>query len=592
MKSPNMPSSPPPAASAPESKAVASSPPNAAGLVPPAGYAILGVAVVGGAIGIYFGASAVAIAGAGLVVFLVLGFFLWKRAQDEGVRAKTALAALESSYTQIQSQSASLAVAKTETGRIMETVQEGLFLVDEKGMIGEYHSKALLAIFRQDELAGYSFFNLLQRLLSEKMFNTTKDYFGLLFDPAKKEKTVLKVNPLNEIEVNFSNPTGGFINRYLGFTFRRIMDGDRVARVFVAVRDITKQVELEKKLREAEKHKERQLDILLGIVHVAPPELAAFTELIATELDTINKTLRAEDFAKIGGTSVETLKQRLKIVFRSVHNIKGNASLLKLTYFQKSAGEFETKIADLMDRNRLSGDDFLAIVIAEAGMRDDLVDLQDLRDKLAGLRSFTPGGQIATVTGSASALSANLQKLVEEAARDLSKATTLSIDEFAVHTVSFGRVELVRDVLIQLTRNALAHSVEAPGDRVSAGKPAVATLTIRGIPPSGDGYVGLAFRDDGRGLNLDAIRTRATTSGLLPKDKSSDASPADLAKFIFAPGFSTAAKVGDHSGRGMGMDIIKSKVVDEAGGILELHSTPGQFCEFRIYFPPSASAAA
>jgi chemotaxis protein histidine kinase CheA len=476
----------------------------------------------------------------------------------------------------------------------METVQEGLFLVDEKGIIGEYHSKALTTIFRQSEFAGDSFFNLLQRLLSEKMYNTTKDYFGLLFDPSKKEKTVLKVNPLNEIEVNFSNPEGGFLNRYLGFTFRRIMDGGKVARVFVAVRDITKQVELEKKLREAEKHKERQLDILLGIVHVAPPELASFTDLVANELDNINKTLRAEDFTKIGGTGMETLRERLKIVFRSVHNIKGNAALLKLAYFQKSANEFETKIGDLMDRMKLTSDDFLSVVIAEAGMREDLADLQDLREKLAGLRSFSPGGAVGdkAITSPVTALSANLQQLVEEAARDLEKATTLSIDSFAIHSASFGRADLVRDVLIQLTRNSLAHSVEAPADRVAAGKPAVATLTIRGVAGADDGFIGLAFRDDGRGLDLDAIRAKAVSSGLLKKDAAASASPADLAQCIFAPGFSTSANVGAHSGRGMGMDIIKSKVVDEAGGILEVHSTPGKFCEFRFFLPVNAPATA
>jgi two-component system, chemotaxis family, sensor kinase CheA len=554
-------------------------------------YVFLGLAILGGGYSIFSNGisigAAVAITG-----FLCVGFFLWNQVRSEGIRAKNALAELESSYAKISAQTASLAVSKSETDRIMETVQEGLFLVDDKGMIGEYHSRALLGIFRQDELAGDSFFNLLQRLLSEKMYNTTKDYFGLLFDATKKEKTVLKVNPLTEIEVNFTNPAGGFLNRYLGFTFRRIIDGDKVIRVFVAVRDITKQVELEKKLREAEKHKERQLDILLGIVHVAPSELAAFTELIYTELETINKTLKAEDFAKINSTGVEILRERLRIVFRSVHNIKGNAALLKLAYFQKVSGEFETKIADLIDRKRLSGDDFLPVVIAEAGLRDDLSDLQDLREKLAGLRSFSAVGQAPASNAPVSALAENLQKLVEDAARDLQKATTLSVDEFAVHTFAVGRPELVRDVLIQLTRNALAHSIEAPADRVALGKPPVATLTIRGIPPAADGYIGLAFRDDGRGLNLDSIRSRATITGLLTKENSIAASPADLARCIFAPGFSTSSTVDSHSGRGMGMDIIKTKVVDEAGGILELHSTPGQFCEFRIYLPATVPTVA
>jgi chemotaxis protein histidine kinase CheA len=117
-------------------------------------------------------------------------------------------------------------------------------------------------------------------------------------------------------------------------------------------------------------------------------------------------------------------------------------------------------------------------------------------------------------------------------------------------------------------------------------------LTIRGVAGADDGFIGLAFRDDGRGLDLDAIRAKAVSSGLLKKDAAASASPADLAQCIFAPGFSTSANVGAHSGRGMGMDIIKSKVVDEAGGILEVHSTPGKFCEFRFFLPVNAPATA
>ncbi|MEY4489512.1 MAG: hypothetical protein RIQ79_2020 [Verrucomicrobiota bacterium] len=527
-----------------------------------------------------------------LAIVLITGGVLWQRARAERLRRETALAALADSNQKFSAQSAQLSVAKSETGRIMETVQEGLFLVDQDGLIGEYHSRALLDIFRRSDISGENLFSILKRLLSEKMFNTTKGYFTLLFDITKKEKTVLKVNPLAEIEINFVNPEGGFMNRHLGFNFRRIVEEGKVVRVFVAVRDITKQVELEKKLREAEKHKDRQLEILLGIVHVPSDELTAFITLIETELETINQTLRTEDFAKVGGLAGDVLRQRLKTVFRSAHNIKGNAALLKLDYFQKAAHEFETKIADLLDRPRLLSDDIIPIVICEASLREDLMDLHDLRDKLTGLRAITPGGSgpaAATISSPVAAFVVNLQELVENAARDLEKASILSVDEFAVHTVGFGRFELMRDVLIQLTRNSLAHSVEAPAERVTAGKPPVAHLTIRGLPPTPEGLLGLAFRDDGRGLDLEAIRKRALSTSLLTPETAPAATPNELAALIFAPGFSTAAQVGEHSGRGMGMDIIKSKIVDEAGGLLEVHSTPGQFCEFHLYLPPTTN---
>jgi two-component system, chemotaxis family, sensor kinase CheA len=532
--------------------------------------------------------------GLAIVSLLALpGVFFFNRVRHARNASARLAAELGSSQARLESQSQALSVAKAETDRIMETVQEGLLLINAQGIIGDYHSRELTSILRQEKLAGRSLLQILERLLTEKMFNTTKDYVALLFDANRKEKAVLKVNPLTDIEVNFPNPSGGFINRYLGFSFRRIVENGVVTRVFVAVRDVTTQMELEKKLRDSERHKDRQLDILLGIVHVAPDELEAFVTLVEKELDTINDTLRAEHFAATGGQG-DALRERLQTVFRSVHNLKGNAAVLQLTTFQKAADAFESKLNELLNRPQLTGDDFLSVVVAQAGLRADLGDLMELRGKLVGLRQpvaanpAASSASAATINSPAVQIGAGLQQLVADAARDLDKATTLTIDDYALHTVAADRPALVRDVLIQLARNSLAHSVEPAPLRISAGKPPVATLSVRALPRSDDGLVGIAFRDDGAGLDLDAIRTRAESAGLLSPN--ANPAPADIARCIFAPGFSTAATVGAHAGRGMGMDIIKSKVVDEAGGAIEVHCTPGRFCEFHLYFPSTAAA--
>ena len=530
---------------------------------------------------------------AALSLLALPGVFFFNRVRQARNASARLAAELGASQATLEAQSLALTTAKAETDRIMETVQEGLLLIDAQGVIGDYHSRELTGILRQERLAGRNLLHILERLLTEKMFNTTKDYVALLFDANRKEKAVLKVNPLTDIEVNFPNPSGGFINRYLGFSFRRIVENGAVTRVFVAVRDVTTQIELEKKLRDSERHKDRQLDILLGIVHVAPDELESFVSLVETELDTINDTLRAEHFAATGGQG-DALRERLQIVFRSVHNLKGNAAMLKLTTFQKAADLFESKLQELLNHPVLTGDDFLSVVVAQAGLRADLGDLQELRGKLVGLRQPVAAANTgassdatdATITSPAVQIGAGLRQLVADASRDLDKATTVTIDDYALHTVAADRPALVRDVLIQLARNSLAHSVEPAPLRLAAGKPAAATLSVRALPRSADGFVGIAFRDDGAGLDLAAIRARAEAAGLISPN--ANLAPADIVRCIFAPGFSTAAAVGAHSGRGMGMDIIKSKVVDEAGGAIEVHSTPGQFCEFHLYFPTAA----
>lgn len=515
-----------------------------------------------------------------IALILLPGYFMWERVRRLRQRAEAALGNLTVVHEQLENQAGELATAKHETDLIMDTVQEGLLLLDENYTIGVHHSKALNAILRQESLAGANLLNLLQRVLSEKMFNVTKDYFALLFDTRRKERAVLQVNPLKDIEVAFANGKGGFDNRYLGFNFRRIVEDKKVVRLFVTVRDVTQQVELERKLVESEKNKQRQLEILFGILHIDPSELETFCKLVETELNTINQTLRAEDFANATGQRITALRDRLNSVFRSVHNVKGNACYLRLDYFQRAAEAFESKISELLERPALSGDDFLAIVVAQAGLRADLADLTELRKKLAAMRQAgTAHAGLPEVT----VVADGLRELVRKVAKELGKEAELQIDAYALNTLALNRKDLVRDVLIQLARNSLAHSIETPSERKDRGKPGKARISIRGLPRTPDGLVGVAFRDDGRGLDLPKIRTRAESAGLL--ESGGSYSPADVAQCIFAQGFSTADQAGAHAGRGMGMDIIKSKVIDENGGAIEVRSAPGSFCEFQIYLP-------
>lgn len=511
-------------------------------------------------------------------------------ARDESRRTATALVAKQADLVEhqraLEENQAALAIAQRETALLMDTVQEGLLLIDADGVIGAQYSRESTAILRQPDLAGLNLLSLLQNLVTAKMYATVVDYLALLFDASRKEKTVLKVNPLADIEVNFPNPAGGFTSRFLGFAFRRILDGDRVARVFVAMRDITTQVELERRLREEEKKKERQFEMLLGVVHVEPDQLDLFVKLVGTELESINGALRAEEFAADTPEVRAQLRERLNQVFRSVHNIKGNAVYLRLDYFQKSAEEFENRLSELQGRTRLGGDDFLSIVVAQARLRADLLDLQELRGKLSGLRSAP---RVATAAAGAgdSILDGIAAQAAELAAR-LGKNVALDFDPLALAALAPEQRNLARDILIQLVRNSLVHGIEPPETRLAAGKPEQARLTLRCRPAGPDALAGFVFRDDGAGIDLAGIRRKAESMSLLQPGAA--IAETDLAAFIFTPGFSTAAKADADAGRGMGLDIIKHHVVDEAGGEIGVRSIPGRYCEFACLLPTETVA--
>ena len=525
-------------------------------------------------------------------LLLVPAVFLFNRARwarDEARRAGATLVAkqtmLEAHQRALEEHQTALAAAQHESALLMDTVQEGLLLIDAAGVIGAQYSRESTAILRQPDLAGLNLLTLLHPLVTEKMYATVVDYLALLFDANRKERTVLKVNPIADIEVNFPNPTGGFSTRFLGFAFRRILEGDRVARVFVAMRDITAQVELQQRLREEEKKKERQFEMLLGIVHVEPEQLELFVKLVGSELEAINGALRAEEFASETTEGRTQLRDRLNQVFRAVHNIKGNAVYLKLEYFQKTAEEFESRLSELQGRSRLGGDDFLAIVVAQARLRADLLDLMELRGKLSGLRTAPRPGAAA----GNDPIIEGLASQAAELAAGLGKTVEIDFDPLALAALSPEVRPLARDVLIQLVRNALAHSIELPAARQAAGKPAAARLMLRCRPAGPDGLAGFVFRDDGAGLDLVKIRHRAEAESLLRPG--TEVSDSDLAAFIFAPGFSTADTADANAGRGMGLDIIKHHIVDTAGGEIGVRSLPGRFCEFACLLPDNSLAS-
>lgn len=141
-------------------------------------------------------------------------------------------------------------------------------------------------------------------------------------------------------------------------------------------------------------------------------------------------------------------------------------------------------------------------------------------------------------------------------------------------------IDRIADPLVHLVRNAIDHGIESPAERRAAGKPEQGNLRLNACHDSG--MIVLEVSDDGRGLNTERIREKAIARGMLDADAS--LSDQDIHALIFEPGFSTAEAVSNLSGRGVGMDVVRS-AIDELRGIIEIESQPGQGCTFRIRLP-------
>jgi two-component system chemotaxis sensor kinase CheA len=143
-------------------------------------------------------------------------------------------------------------------------------------------------------------------------------------------------------------------------------------------------------------------------------------------------------------------------------------------------------------------------------------------------------------------------------------------------------LEAVKDPLTHLVRNAVDHGIEHPDDRVAAGKSAEGTLTLRAYHEGG--HVIVEVRDDGSGIDPDKIARIAVEKGLVSRDQLAAMDRREILALVFRPGFSTAKAVTNVSGRGVGMDVVKTNI-ERIGGAVDVDSVVGQGTTWRLTIP-------
>lgn len=176
---------------------------------------------------------------------------------------------------------------------------------------------------------------------------------------------------------------------------------------------------------------------------------------------------------------------------------------------------------------------------------------------------------------------ARFPKLARDVARQLRKSVELEVLG-AETELDRNLVEALADPLVHLVRNAIDHGIEAPEARMAAGKPAQGRVRLS-AQQEGD-HVAIEVRDDGAGMDPEKLRRSACEKGLLDREAAARLSAEECLQLVFLPGFSTKSEVSDLSGRGVGMDVVHSRI-RELSGQVQIHSEPGQGTAFVIRVP-------
>ena len=143
-------------------------------------------------------------------------------------------------------------------------------------------------------------------------------------------------------------------------------------------------------------------------------------------------------------------------------------------------------------------------------------------------------------------------------------------------------LDLIKDPLTHMVRNSADHGLETPAERLKAGKPEQGTIRVSAFHEGG--HIVVCIADNGRGLNTQRIKAKAIANGLASEAEIEKMSESQIHKFIFAPGFSTAAAVTSVSGRGVGMDVVRTNI-DQIGGTIDVQSVAGEGSSVTIKIP-------
>jgi len=490
---------------------------------------------------------------------------LYNQAQKEIEDRLKAEDALRKSRNNLQS-------VKKETDTILENVEEGLFILDSKYKIGSQYSAALTEILHTRDLRQKYLLKVFKEYFNDEILENIEDFLDLLFNSDIDEETLFDLNPLSQIEMTFRKENELLsIDKVLAFNFRRIFTNDKISGLIATVTDVTEQVRLAKKLEDSEEQSKQQMEWFLSILHVEPELLKQFIDSAHTELNEIENVLK-------GGHADQQYQEVLEKIYRSVHLIKGNASLLDLKFYAKKAHDFEEEIELLKKHERLSGKDFVPLVMHLGEMRSDIDEINKMIERISQIHSyFRPKRRFESKM-----LIKSIDNLVKTIAEDYKKEVKFIHNNFKGEQVPYQYRLVVKDILIQMVRNSLKHGIELPEEREQCGKNRIGSIEISTV--SNNGEFCFRFRDDGRGLQIEKLREKLKLSNKWSDSKIEKWSEKKVAQTIFESGISTSDSTDFVAGRGVGMDIIQEKIKTHHGQI-NFEYESGKFLEFSISLP-------
>lgn len=484
----------------------------------------------------------------------------------------------------VQERTAALQSKTNDISAMMRNLQQGLFTILAEMSIHHEYSKFLETIFETEQIANRPFMDLL--LADVDLSEDEKDQIKVAISSMIGSDEMMWEFNAHLLPHELVR-TRGEAKQIFEVDWNPIVSNEEIEKVMVTVRDVT---ELRRLQLEAMEQK-KDLDIISQILNI---ESGKFDDFITNAKMYVSKNRELIE------SSASVNKELLQVLFRNMHTIKGNSRTYGLSYITECAhlaeAAYDTlRKADepewmpeslLQDLNAVETEieHYLRIAHDKLGLSADSERLKGINTDMIQSLIATLGeisnsqaigsykevlrGQLKTLYG---AVFDSLEDTVNDVAQSLPSLAQavekpaprllVECDEFYM---SKKAKNMLNDVLMHCLRNSIDHGIEMPEERREQGKDDVGTIRVNAKMQNGS--VLLSISDDGRGLALEKIRQKAIEQGLI--ESGSNLENSEVAELVFHSGLSTAEKVSQISGRGVGMDAVRNFLREQGGDIV------------------------
>jgi two-component system, chemotaxis family, sensor kinase CheA len=494
-----------------------------------------------------------------------------------------------------------LGASKRLTDAIFKNSAQGLFLLDGKGKILPQVSRSLGVLFRRDDFTNLTFEKLLAPVVTAKTLTVARNHIAGLLSGAPHEFDA-KTSPLRSMDVRHPKSDGSFDTAHYSFEFCPLEGPDDPQGWLVRVTDITTQAQSDHELEELRSQVRTQGELLRGVLQMGGARFGTFLQRADASIKAINIVLKKP------AREEDAFRSKLEETLEEVDRIRREAAVFKLTALESSARLFEDALHDLRSRSSLSGSDFLPLAVKLDQLFGQFAQVKSLTQSAGPVRepdAASPGPAVtesgtqiieapkftAQVTGQpvpgahrtapAGSLDSTLQAITEHVAQEQNK--TVVLESRGLQWVPPRYQAAIKNVAVQLIRNAVMHGIEPTALRKAAGKTSYGTLRIEF--KSHDDHFELLFEDDGCGLEPDRVRATAIERGVVSGEAAARMRDREAIKLIFKSGFTTLASSPTDKTHGTGMSLVR-RYIHEAGGKIALASLPGHETRFKITLPP------